>query len=566
MHSRILQVSSILGVVTRSVLTFSFLTLSALTFVLNGQGVTVTDGFASRFVPPSPTAPPGNPNRFFDVYLPELFFTDPTMTFPIVYHLTGFGGDYTTYSATDAMVMNTLLAAGQVIPMIIVAPDPSVLLYEENFYVNSTLTGLFENYIVQELIPYVDAKYRQKTTPSGEARFYRALMGQSMGGYGSLYYALKHPELFIACCGDSSTSFWCINTNLASPPPPPGGSNMYTFTKLLLPGVMANDGKLTPTNDATTFGFFAWAASFSPNTSRPYLVDYPFVVDDATSMPEIVQTPEGPSFVAVPEILALWETFDPYTFIDTANLDVLRRQAFYLDAGANTDTEIIDNVGANKFQNKLISANVNLEYLLFQGGHTDCTTILDLDCYRFTTNLKIFSGKFSEGGIFAPDILTAIVGNQVIELTDSSVMSINNKRLVGIETAPQLGITETNITFSIQDSARLEIGNATTLGGALQVGNAFGFSNLIFDPSLLTNTVACTFELNGPNATLQIGQQGFLGIGVGVNGMQTAVPNYWGVTNLASVTNVNFNFMQGTFLHNQIASSLAPTVSTFCHR
>lgn len=528
-------------------------------------GTIVTDGFVSKFVPRSPTAPEGDPRRLFNVYLPPDFFNDPTATFPIVYHLTGFGGDFTTYSASDKAAMDMMLATGQIVPLIIVAPDPSVLIYEDNFYVNSTLTGLFENYIVQELIPYVDAKYRQRKTASGESRFFRALMGQSMGGYGSLYYGIKHPELFISFCGDSSTSFWLIVTNLASPPAPgfPDGNPMYTFNQLLIPELANNpQGKINPANGDNTFGFFAWAASFSPNPARPFLVDYPFVVD-SNSVPELVTTPSGPSFVPVQSVINLWQTFDPYVLLDTANKDTLRRQAIYLDAGANTTDEIIDNVGARFFQDKLISLNINNEYLLFEGGHTTCTTIQELNCYRFTTNLKIFSGKFSEAGIFAPDVRVTIVGNQTIELTDSAVMSINNKKLVGVETAPALGVTETNVTFLITDNARLEIGNASTIGGALQVGNAFGKANLLFDPSLLTNTISCTFELNGPGATLQIGRQGYLGCGVGIDGNQTALPNFWGVSSLANVASVNFNFLAGNFLHNQIASSLDPKSALF---
>ena len=46
--------------------------------------------------------------------------TNATNILPIVYHLTGFGGDYRTYSQTDKEVMDAMLAANQVVPMIIV--------------------------------------------------------------------------------------------------------------------------------------------------------------------------------------------------------------------------------------------------------------------------------------------------------------------------------------------------------------------------------------------------------------------------------------------------------------
>ncbi len=544
----------------KSIITISLLVL--FTGTLQAGGITVEDGFISKFVPRSPDAAPGDPRRLFDVYLPELFFTNPEMTFPVVYHLTGMGGDQTTYAESDRIVMNTMIANGQIMPMIIVAPDPSVLLYEDNYYVDSTLTGLFERYIVEELIPFVDAKYRQKKTASGDARFYRGIMGQSMGGYGSFFYGVRHPELFIAFCGDSPTSFWLINTDLASPPGNPIWRQMFTFNKLLMPGLAEHNGQLTPDNDDNTFAFFAWAASFSPNTARPFLVDYPFEVDDTTLKPIIIQTNSGPTFIPVPSVLALWQTFDPFVSL-AANTQTLNRQAIYMDAGDNTTTEIIDNVGARKFSDQLTSLNLNNQYLLFEGGHTTCTTIVELNCYRFSTNLKLMSAKFSEGGIFAPDVRVTLVGDQTIELAGNAVFSINNKNLVGIETAPDLGVTETNITFSIQDFARLEIGNASTIGGGLQIGNAFGKANLLFNPALLTNKISCSFELNGPGATLQIGRQGFLGSGVGLVGNQTTLPNFWGVSSLANVVSTTFTFKQGTFLHNQIASSLDPKSALF---
>src|SRR4051812_1755967 len=100
--------------------TKSFILLSGLlSFILLCQaGQVITDGFPSQFVGPS-FVPAGTTQRLFNVYLPPTFFTDPTATFPIVYHLTGFGGDYRTYSQTDKEVMDEMLAASQVTPMII---------------------------------------------------------------------------------------------------------------------------------------------------------------------------------------------------------------------------------------------------------------------------------------------------------------------------------------------------------------------------------------------------------------------------------------------------------------
>ena len=552
-------------------------------------GTIVTDGFVSNFVSRSPNNPDlADCRRLFNVYLPAAFFQDPTATFPIVYHLTGAGGDNTSFSASDKAAMDMMLQKGEIQPLIIIAPDPSEAAYDGSFYVNSLLNGQFESYIVQELIPFVDAKYRQRRTASGDARPFRAIMGQSMGAYGSLYYGVKHPELFIAHAADSATAFWLVTTNLAAPPAPPefpDGNPMYELNKTILPEIQRNGNQISPfnPNSPETVAFYPWPAAFSPVSNGltqcgppdappckdafPFCVAYPFQVNaDGTVI--TMPTSAGPSLIPNQSIINLWQTFDPYFLLDTANLELIRRQAIYLDAGAaknadGRDLDELDNVGARFMQDKLISLNINNQYLLFDGGHISCISLAELECYRFTTNLKLFSGKFSEAGIFAPDVRTKITGNQVIELTGNAVMSINNKRLVGIETNPALGVTDTNITFRILDSARLEIGNATTIGGALQVGNAFGKANLQFNPSLLNNTVSCTFELNGPEATLQIGRQGYLGCAVGIDGNQTIFPNFWGVSSLANVVAVNFNLIQGSFIHNNIASSLDPKAALF---
>ncbi len=560
-----------------------FLLVSFFVGSLSAGGRTVTDGFESQLVRPSPDREDLGVTecfRLFDVYLPEEFDKNPNQTFPIVYHLTGLGGTNQTYSVPDRVVMDQLIESGQAVPMIIVAPDPGVITYNGSFYTDSpvvgnpdeSFNGKFERYIVEELIPFVDQKYRQKKTADGDAAPFRAIMGQSMGGNGSLYFGVKYPELFSAYAGDSPTSFWLINTNLASPDDNP----MFTFNKLLL-GELPPSNMIDPDNGQNTFDFYSWPAAFSPvnqgigpedplnctlapnpcRASFPFCVAYPFNVDDNG----IVELINGSLVQNVPISVGVWPQFDPFFILDDiaadpARLEQLKRQALYMDAGADLRAEIVDNVGARFFSDKLAVFDVNNEYLLFDGGHASCTTISQLECYRFTTNLKLFSGKFSEAGIFAPDVRRTIVGDMVIELTDNSVMSIVNKALVGVETDPDNGIDETNVTFKILDNARLEIGNQETIGGGLQVGNAFGKANLLNDPSRADNVINITFELDGPGATLEIGRQGYLGFGVGIDGNQTTLPNFWGLSSLTNVTSVTLNLKQGQLLHNQIASSL----------
>jgi S-formylglutathione hydrolase FrmB len=76
---------------------------------------------------------------------------------------------------------------GEVAPMIIVMPDGGVTWYANSHDGKTN----YEDFFIKEFIPYVDATYRTRPTKQ-----YRAIAGLSMGGYGTLLMATKHPELF----------------------------------------------------------------------------------------------------------------------------------------------------------------------------------------------------------------------------------------------------------------------------------------------------------------------------------------------------------------------------------
>ena len=122
----------------------------------------------------------------YNVWLPPKF--DADKPYPILYLLHGAGDDQ------DAWLANTMqygmvhggngaeIAARYVksggTPMIIVMPDAQMTFY----------MGDFETYLHEELMPAVESDYRF----SGK----RAVAGLSMGGFGTLYHALKYPEKF----------------------------------------------------------------------------------------------------------------------------------------------------------------------------------------------------------------------------------------------------------------------------------------------------------------------------------------------------------------------------------
>src|SRR5205807_2099466 len=98
--------------------------------------------------------------------------------------------------------MDGLIAAGTVKTMILVMPD-CFTYYGGSQYINSTATGNYEDYLTEEIVPFVDENFR--TIPDRNAR---AVMGKSSGGYGSLIMGLRHADIFGLVCSTSGDAYF----------------------------------------------------------------------------------------------------------------------------------------------------------------------------------------------------------------------------------------------------------------------------------------------------------------------------------------------------------------------
>jgi len=103
--------------------------------------------------------------------------------YPVLYLLHGLTGHYTDW------LEHTRLA-DYAIPydLIIIMPEGNDGWYTDS---TATLTDKYESYILQELIPDVEKRFRV----DGK-RESRAIAGLSMGGYGALKFGVKYPEMF----------------------------------------------------------------------------------------------------------------------------------------------------------------------------------------------------------------------------------------------------------------------------------------------------------------------------------------------------------------------------------
>ncbi|HEX5634605.1 MAG TPA: alpha/beta hydrolase-fold protein [Gemmatimonadales bacterium] len=146
-----------------------------------------------------------SPVRAVHVYLPPSYDREPSRRYAVLYLLHGMTSHPTewldgSYQGFDLRAAMDSLAGAGAVEFLVVMP------HADNadggtFYVNSAAYGGWEEFVAQELVAFTDARYR--TTAH---RAQRGLAGQSMGGFGALLLAHRHPDVFgsvyamSACC------------------------------------------------------------------------------------------------------------------------------------------------------------------------------------------------------------------------------------------------------------------------------------------------------------------------------------------------------------------------------
>jgi S-formylglutathione hydrolase FrmB len=127
-------------------------------------------------------------NTFVEVTLPTGYALDPAKSWPVTYYLAGTNQNHATFRA---LYNGENLTASY--PSIVVSPKGDAGSWSDWFNVGAGGPPMYETFVSSQLIPLIDANFRTIAN-----RSHRAIMGESMGGYGVMLMAARHPDLFVA--------------------------------------------------------------------------------------------------------------------------------------------------------------------------------------------------------------------------------------------------------------------------------------------------------------------------------------------------------------------------------
>src|SRR6185437_11645150 len=282
------------------------------------------------------------------VYLPPSYDASPARRYPTLYLLHGFLGNNRAWTKGGYQgmslqpLMDEMIKAGKIREMIVVAPN-GWNAYRGAFYTNSSVNGNWEDYIFRDLVQNIDANYR--TIPKSESR---GIAGHSMGGYGAVTLAMKHPDVFSAvyalspCCLGMEGDFTSENN--------PAWLKTIRLTS-------RDQLKPQPESleDFYQIGFIAISSAFSPNPEHaPFYVDFPYRERDGR-----LEKNES--------VYARWRAKMPLYMIDENKENLLKLRGIVIDYGQKEQFSHI-RISSQLFSKALAEKNIPHVFEMCEGG------------------------------------------------------------------------------------------------------------------------------------------------------------------------------------------------------
>src|SRR6266487_1374686 len=267
------------------------------------------------------------------VYLPPGYDDQPDRRYPAVYVLLGYTGHLTMWRNRMPFrqpfpeTADQVFASGAAPPAIVVYVDAWTS-YGGSQFVDSPGTGRYHSYLCDELVPFVDQRYRTLPDPA-----HRALSGKSSGGFGAMITPMLRPDLFGALATHAGDSLYelCYIPDFGKAA---RALRDYDHDIMRWWADFRSRPAFTKEHDGTLLGILGVSACFSAR-------------DDGT--PELPFDPVSARLR--PAVWQRWLDWDPVRMVANYADAVRSLRAVWIDAGTRDDWFL--DLGAEAFRAEL---------------------------------------------------------------------------------------------------------------------------------------------------------------------------------------------------------------------
>ena len=286
------------------------------------------------------------------VYRPPGVERDHPAELPSVFVLQGYYGQLDAWLARKPLEPTTIeridaMFAGGECPDAIVVFVDAWTSYAGSQFLNSTSTGRYQDYLCDEVVPFVDERY-----PCAADRDRRALTGHSSGGYGAMAAAMMRPDVFGAFASHAGDALFeaCyvpMFRHVARALRDRFEGSYEVFLERF------RSERFEWERFGTPLEVYGCAAAYSPDPARPGQALLPF--EPATGR-------------LVDDVWEQWLALDPVRMAPRHAEELRSMRRIHLDAGRSDDYFL--ELGSQAFSAELAKLGVDHTFELFDGRHS----------------------------------------------------------------------------------------------------------------------------------------------------------------------------------------------------
>jgi S-formylglutathione hydrolase FrmB len=304
------------------------------------------------------------------VYIPPGYDDDPDRRYPSVYVIQGFTGQIDMWNnrqpfrPTFTELIDAMFEREEAPPVLVVFVDCWTSLGGSQF-LNSPGTGRYLDYLCDEVVPFVDARYR-----TDARRERRGIQGKSSGGYGAMVVPMLRPERFGALASHAGDALFEASYQRDFPEISRLLREHYDGSYEAFWTDFRSRVADTKPWDFPLVEMYAYAACYSADE------------DGTVRMPFEVETGR-----LIDEVWQRWLEVDPVRMVPRHAETLRSMRAIWLDAGTK-DEWYLDN-GAIAVSRELDAIDVPHTLELFDAGHMGIN-------YRYPLSLAFLARALSE--------------------------------------------------------------------------------------------------------------------------------------------------------------------------